>query len=200
MDFDELVAARRSHRSYVPGKAVSPKVLVKLLEQAALAPSSMNMQGWSALVVADPKEKERLHREACQQQQVLDSSAVIVVCGNLEQYKNIPEIVQNTSTMDDSLRKMFVKNGADIYASDPQAQRDEAFRSAMLFAMSFMFAATNAGFGTCPIGGFDREKLVEAFGIKAPLIPVLLVSLGTVRDAPFPRAYRRPVDQFARFI
>lgn len=199
MDFQKLVEFRRSHRSYVPGKNVSQETLEKLLTQAALSPSSTNQQGWEIWVLASQSERERLYKEACPQQQVLDCSALFVICGNLEQYKNMPEITAKTASMDQSLRDRLVQDTKNTYGANPQFARDEAIRSASLFAMSLMFAATDAGFGTCPMIGFDSDKLCAAFGIRPPYFPVLLVSLGTVKNPPFPRGYRRPVGEFARF-
>jgi nitroreductase len=144
--------------------------------------------------------KERLYKEACPQKQVLDASAVLIACGNLEQYKNLPEIVQNTPSMDDATRNRLVQDAAKNYASDAAFARDEAIRSASFFSMTFMFAATAAGFGTGPMIGFDSKKVCELLDIRAPYFPVLMISMGFVKDQPFPRGWRRPVAAFARFI
>ncbi|MEW6058476.1 MAG: nitroreductase family protein [Bdellovibrionota bacterium] len=200
MDFRELNQIRRSHRSYLPGRPVSRELLEKLLGEASLAPSSFNQQGWEIIAVTSQAEKERMYREGCPQPQVLSSGAMLIVCGNLEQYKNLPGIVQNTATMDENTRKGIVQDAAQTYANNPALARDEAIRSATLFAMAFMYAATNAGLGCGPMIGFDSEKICKAFEIKPPIFPVMMISLGEVKDPPFARGYRRPVGAFTRFI
>jgi nitroreductase len=48
-----------------------------------------------------------------------------------------------------------------------------------LFAMQFMLVARSHGYDTNPIGGFDQDKVAEAFGLDVErYVPVLIMSIG----------------------
>ncbi len=76
--------------------------------------------------------------------------------------------------------------------------RDEAIRSASLAAMTLMYAAKNRGYGTCPIIGFDADEIAKLFRLSPNYIPVMLVALGTQKNDPRPRDYRRPIEEVVR--
>ena len=48
-----------------------------------------------------------------------------------------------------------------------------------LVAMQFMLATRAHGYDTCPIGGFEKDQIAEAFGLdKESYVPVMLISIG----------------------
>ncbi len=59
MDVIKAIHGRRSIRKYENGK-IPKDVIEELLDAARLAPSSMNRQRWSILVVTDEETKRRL--------------------------------------------------------------------------------------------------------------------------------------------
>ncbi|WP_281287212.1 nitroreductase family protein [Paenibacillus hemerocallicola] len=58
--------------------------------------------------------------------------------------------------------------------------------NASLAAMQLMLATKEAGLDSCPMGGFDSEKLIEAFRIPERYIPVMLVSVGKAAKPAYP--------------
>lgn len=56
--------------------------------------------------------------------------------------------------------------------------------------MQLMLAAKAKGYDTCPMGGFDREKLIQALNIPPRYIPVMLIVIGK------PAAPARPSNRF----
>lgn len=200
MNFTELAQSRRSHRSYVTGKEIPREEISAILKTASLSPSSSNMQGWKVVAITTQSEKERVYSEACHQQQVLDASVVFLIFGNLEQYENLKEITAKTPSMDAATQERMYRGAHKLYSGNPQMARDEAIRSATLFGMNLMFAAAEAGYGTGPMIGFDAEKLVKILGTPSHWVPALMVVMGTVKDQPYPRGYRLPVENFTTFV
>ena len=200
MNFNELAQSRRSHRSYVVGKTIPQEEITSILKVASLSPSSSNMQGWKVIALTSQSEKERLHREACKQQQVLEASVVFVIFGDLEQYENLKEVTAKTPSMDAATQERMYRGAHKLYSGNAQMARDEAVRSAALFGMCLMFAAAEAGYGTGPMIGFDAEKLVQMLGTPTTWVPALMVTMGVVKDQPYPRGYRLPVESFTTFI
>ncbi len=56
MDFKEVINRRRAVNFFDPGKPVSDEMLRDLIETAAKAPSSFNLQPWRLMVLKDPDE------------------------------------------------------------------------------------------------------------------------------------------------
>ncbi len=72
--------------------------------------------------------------------------------------------------------------------------RDAAFLNASLAGMQFMLAAKEKGYDTCPIGGFKRDELIEAFHIPARYVPIMLMTVGTAEKEAYP-SERKPVEE-----
>ena len=74
-----------------------------------------------------------------------------------------------------------------IYEGKPQLQRDEAIRSGSLGSMTLMLVARSMGLDTCPMIGFDPEKVSRIVGLDDDHIPVMLITLGKSGNIdPFP--------------
>lgn len=79
-------------------------------------------------------------------------------------------------------------------------QRDEAIRNASLSAMLFMLSAKNKGWDTCPMIGFDQEKIRELLKIDDNLEPVLMITFGKEKvESRKPCGYRKPVGEFVTY-
>lgn len=53
-----------------------------------------------------------------------------------------------------------------------------------LVAMQLMLVARSYGFDTCPIGGFERDQLAQAFGLdEVRYQPAIIISIGKAIDA-----------------
>lgn len=91
------------------------------------------------------------------------------------------------------LTKMYTSRGEDF-------QRDEVIRNASLSAMLFMLSAKDKGWDTCPMIGFDPEKICEILNIEEQYEIVLMITIGKekVSSRP-PRGYRKPVTEFVTY-
>ena len=78
-------------------------------------------------------------------------------------------------------------------------QRDEAIRGSSLAAMTLMLAAKEKGYGTCPMIGFDPERVRQEFNIPANLIPTMIITIGPDKDPKMPRKLRFPVQEVTTY-
>lgn len=180
--FLNIVRERHSVRTYDP-KAVIPRdELKEIISLAMLAPSSSNMQHGRFLIIDTPEMKQKLLPIANNQQQVVDASAVIAVLGDKEGYRNAERIygqAVKAGFMPEDRAKAFTENSIALYSSLPPAMsREVAVIDATLAAMQLMLAAKAKGYDTVPMGGYDREKFAEAFGLGDRYVPVMLVPIG----------------------
>ncbi len=200
MDVTAALEARRAVPSFDPSVSITVEEVSRIVDKANLAPSSMNLQPWKILVAHSAEAKETLKAVSYNQAKVTEASAVIVVCGDLQHFRQVEQITadavaQGVSTEERRSRTIAMAIGA--YESDHQKQRDEVFRGGSLWSMAFMLAATEAGWDTAPMGGFEPEKVAAAFGLPESVLPILLIAIGKRNPevALYPRGYRFPATE-----
>ena len=195
MEFSEIVQQRRSVKSYDPEKTINDGELKELFEEVILSPSAFNLQHWTFIAVKDADMKKKFREAAWGQPQVEESSVPILVCGKLDAFKDALKINKEAP---EAIQQKVVPMIHEFYEGKKQLQRDEAIRGASLAAMSLMYAAANRGWATGPMIGFDPEKVSTLLKLTPNFIPVMIVVLGHMKDAPRPRAYRHPVENVVR--
>lgn len=191
MDLREAIARRRSVKSYDPDHEIGDGELTALFEQTVRSPSSFNLQHWRFIVVRDRERRRQLCELAWSQRQVAEASAVIVILGNLKAHRDAAEICAD---MPGPLREMIIPMISGAYQGKPEMQRDEAIRSGSLAAMTLMLAAQEMGYDTCPMIGFDPERVCQFLGMDENHIPVMIVTLGKAA-APGRETTRRPLSR-----
>lgn len=203
--FEQLVESRRSAMKFQTDVEISQSELEELFRLARFAPSCFNLQHANYLVVTDSAMKQRIKEEAAYgQHKVVMASAVILVLGDLEAHQKGEQIYGGMrdlgmlSQMDYDLQLQMVD---DLYNPGGEAfKRDEAIRNASLSAMQFMLIAKDKGWDTCPMIGFDSQKLKELLNIPEHLLPVMMITLGKEDTSKLrPRGYRKPVREFVTF-
>jgi len=196
MEFSKVVQSRRSVKSYSPDFTISDEELKTIFGQVVQGPSAFNLQHWKFVVVRGDDAQERLKSVAFGQPQVADAAAAIVVCGKLNAWKDAPKINKH---LDGELSERVNGMISGFYDGKEQLCRDEAIRSASLAAMSLMYAATDAGFATGPMIGFDPEGVSEVIGLTDEYFPVILVVIGKQKDDPRGKEPRRPLSEVVKF-
>jgi len=192
----KVIAERHSVKQYQAGHRLPKEHLEQLLTAASQAPSAWNLQHWKFLVIEDQAHKEKLLPIAFGQKQIIESSAVIAVLGDLQANLNFESVFGPLVTA--GFLKQEVKDGLGAQVNgayqNPQVARDEALRNASLAAMQLMLAAKALGYDTCPMGGYDPVRFVQEFNVPERYLPVMLISVG-VAATPARGSSRLPLDQ-----
>lgn len=203
-DLTSLVKARRSANKFLPGVEITERDLDDIFHLVKFAPSAFNLQHAQYIVVKDPGIKERVYEAANKQYKVQTASAVIIVLGSKEAYKDAARI--NEGLLHLGVMSQQEYDGTVEYVRSFYEERgetfmtEEAIRNASLSAMQFMLIAKDKGWDTCPMIGFDPEALREALNIPATHVPALMITIGkedasSVRT----RGYRKPVGEFVSY-
>ena len=66
-------------------------------------------------------------------------------------------------------------------------QRDEAFRSCGIAAQTLMLAAKEMGYDSCPMDGFDFEKVAQLIRLPDDHIISMFVAIGKGSTTAWPR-------------
>jgi nitroreductase len=181
MTVEQAIEERHSVRKYDPAATIPQEELNEILRLAASAPSSWNLQHWRFLVVTDQAQKEKLLPIAYGQQQVVDAYATIIILGDLEADKAARVVYDDAlakGLVNEQVRDTMISQVEGAYKGNPEIARDEAIRNSSFAAMQLMLAAKAKGYDTCPMGGYNRDALIEALNIPPRYLPTLMLTLG----------------------
>ncbi|MFA5479657.1 MAG: nitroreductase family protein [Candidatus Muiribacteriota bacterium] len=207
MDFVKGMQERRSINFFDPEKKISREDIENIINLANLTPSSMNLQPWELLVVETPEQKETLRKYSFNQPKVTEASADFIVIANPDGVEeNINDVLDSwveLGYIKEDGKENFKNSAFSLYKdrfSDKRAQF--ALKNASFFAMSLMYAAKALGFETHPMDGFNEEKVKIKFKIPDNRIIPVIIAVG--HPSPdlnlLPRAYRKPIDKFVKFV
>ena len=152
--------------------------------------------------MCSPEAKQALYEAAFRQPKILQAAAVFIISGDLLGYQALAARLQPVvaaGQMDQATADGWVSFAQSVLHEQPQAQRDEAMRSASLAAMALMLAAAEAGWASCPMSGFDPAAVRQLAGLPESHLPVLLVAVGKAAAAQAQKV-RAPVEQLWRRI
>lgn len=203
-DFYKIVTERRSIKKYDKAVKISKEEMTKILALATTAPSSVNMQPWRFLVIESPEAKAKLAPLArFNQTQVETSSAVIAVFGDLNNFEKFEEIygaaVEKGYMPLEVKERIHTSYSGYFETISREQMKDVVLVDGGLVSMQIMLAARAYGYDTNPIGGFEKDKIAEAFGLdKERYIPVMLISIGKAADTGHP-SVRLPIDQVTQW-
>lgn len=197
-----LLEARFSANSFDTNRPVTEKQIEELIRLATLAPSAYNFQNWKFIAVTSSASKEKLKSAAYNQQKVVDAGVTFIVCGTLNAHRTLESTLsasQGKGILDQATVDAWVGMAKGSHEGNPQLQRDEAFRSASLAAMTLMVAAQDMGLATGPMSGFDPRAVSEAFALPEEIVPVMLVAAGYATGGNWPQKPRKNVSDVLSF-
>ncbi|MFQ5428579.1 MAG: nitroreductase family protein, partial [Thermodesulfobacteriota bacterium] len=81
------------------------------------------------------------------------------------------------------------------YRGKDQVQRDEAMRSCGIAAQTLMLTAKSMGYDSCPMDGFDFEKVGKLINLPADHVVAMFVAIGKATKEAWPRAGQLPLKE-----
>ncbi|MFT8358497.1 nitroreductase family protein [Bifidobacterium aquikefiri] len=198
-DFTQILESRRSIRNYDPEVKISREEMLEMLNEAAKAPSSVNMQPWRFLIVQSDDGKAKLNPLIrFNKRQNKTSSAMIVVLGDMRCYEYASRIYGEASEkgiMPKLMAKAQLSVIVPTYKKYSRSKMNDVVKiDSSLFAMQFMLIARSHGYDTNPMGGFEEDLIAEAFELDAErYVPVLIMSVGRA-DAGGHESFRLPAE------
>jgi nitroreductase len=174
MDAIEAIRQRRAVKHYDPNHRLTADEIKLLLDVAAQAPSSFNIQHWRIVNVTDPVLRAQLREAAFDQAQVTDASLLFVICTDIKAWEKDPQRYWVHAPKE--AQDILVPWINPFYSGKEQLQRDEAMRSVGLILQTLMIGAKAMGYDSCPMIGFDIEKvgqlvnLPENYAVGAMLV------------------------------
>ena len=197
MNTRETIEARRSVKHFDPDHVMPEDDLAELIRLTKLAPSSFNMQNYRILVVRDPGIREQIRAVAWDQAHVTDASVLFILCADLTAHQENPSTYWTHAPQEvqDILGPMI----QPFYEGNDTLIRDEAIRSSALAGMTLMLAAKDMGYDSCPMIGFDGEKVAELINLPQHYALSFMIPVGKQTQPGWERGDRLPDDRVVAY-
>jgi nitroreductase len=193
MQVKDAIQQRRSVKHYDPNHVMTEDEINTLLSHAILSPTAFNIQNWRFVVVTDKALRQKIRAISWNQAQVEEASLLIVLVADLMAWNKDPSRYWKDAPK--PVQDFLVPAMHEYYDGKPQIQRDEAMRSCGIAAMNLMLTAKSMGYDTCPMDGFDFDKVGELLNLPKDHTPAMFVCVGKGIKEAMPRGGQLPLDQ-----
>lgn len=185
---------RHACKKFNPEKKIPEKSLGLILEAACLSPSSFGMEAWKFLVLESREIREQLRPACWSQAQVTDASHVIVILAR-------PSLVWPSN---DYVKASFLRrelpedvtlasiNRYKRHMETEVLPRMSTYawcaKQCYIALANIMTAAASMGIDSCPMEGFEKDKVESILKIdKMECEVAVLVALGYRAGGQTPR-------------
>jgi len=193
MDTIDAIYARRAVKHFEPGHAMPEADLRKLLEAAVQSPTSFNIQHWRFVVVRDPALRREIRALGNDQAQITDASVLIIMTADVKAWAKSPERYWQNAPKE--VADLLVGWMGPFHEGREWLQRDEAQRSIGMAMQTLMLAAKSMGYDSCPMIGFDIEKVAELIGLPSDHVMGPMVAIGKGTKEAWPKPGQMPLDE-----
>lgn len=186
METFEAIYGRRAVKHYDPEHVLTPDEENKLLQAAIQAPSSFNSQHWRFVVIRDKSLRHRVRELGNNQAQITDASLLILMTADMKAWAKQPERYFKNAPKEVS--DLLVGWMGPFHEGREWLQRDEAQRSIGMAMQNLMLAAKAMGYESCPMIGFDLDKVAELVNLPSDHVigPLVAIGKGTEPAKPKP--------------
>ena len=172
-----------------------------LLQVARLSPTSFGMQGVRLLVITNKELKQKLKPVCWNQNQIDTSSHLVVFLTRTQDLKPNSEYVYTR----------FKERNLPIEHYEAYLKKYEEFhqnrdtyhwgaKQAYILLGNMTTAAAMIEIDSCPIEGFEKEKVEKILDINTSHEEVILISAFGYRTNPQPSKLRLPLEEISQFI
>ncbi|MEM1280162.1 MAG: nitroreductase family protein [Cyanobacteria bacterium P01_D01_bin.6] len=179
----EAIYQRRAIKQYDPNHKLTPDEEQKLFEAMIQAPTSFNIQHWRFVVLRDPELRAKIRKELGNDQaQMTDASLLVLFTADTKAWAKSPE--RYWANAPKEVADLLVGWMGPFHEGREWLQRDEAQRSIGMAMQTLMLAAQELGYQSCPMIGFEIEKLAELINLPEDYVmgPMVAIGKGT-KDA-----------------
>lgn len=185
MPVSRALLERRAIKEFDTSHQMSEAEFKRLMEHGLLSPTAFNIQHWRYVRVVDPGLRQAIRIAAWDQAQMTDASELLIICMDLKAWEKEPRRYWRNAPKEtqDSLVQLLT----GFYQDNPQLQRDEGFRSCGLAAMAIMLMAKEMGYDSCPMDGFDFNRVAELIKLPEGHAICMAIAIGKRLQEPRPR-------------
>lgn len=205
-EFTKAMDFRHACKLFDENRKISDEEIHYILEAGRKSPSSFGMEAWKFLVITNEELKAKLRPECWNQVQITSCSHLVVVLAGIKNAKIQSGVPQKRFT-----RREMTQEKLDFYldlyaghlkqtlSSDENIYAWTA-RQTYIAAGNMMTAAAMIGIDSCPIEGFDKEKVETVLGLDVSKYQVAMLLPFGYRVNEQSTQLRLPFEEVVEFI
>ncbi len=204
--FMEAMDFRHACKVFDKTKKISDEEMHYILECGRKSPSSFGMEAWKFLVITNEELKVKLRPACWDQEQITSCSHLVIVLTGIDSVKvESGEVEKRFARRDmpkESLEMymgLYTKHLAHTLSSDENIYCWTA-KQTYIAAANMMTGAAFIGIDSCPIEGFEKEKVEEILELDTSKFQLAMVLPFGYRLNPQPEQIRLPFDEVVEFI
>jgi len=194
MDTLDAVYQRRAVKHFDPNHQITAEEEQKLLEATIQAPTSFNIQHWRLVILRDPELRQKIRTELGNDQaQMTDASLLILFTADMKAWQKEPQRYWQNAP--EAVAELILGWMGPFHEGREWLQRDEAQRSIGMAMQTLMLSAKAMGYDSCPMIGFDLDKVAELVKLPEDHAMGAMVAVGKkVKDA-WPKPGQLPLSE-----
>jgi len=205
-NFTKAMDFRHACKVFDDTKKINDEEMHYILEAGRKSPSSFGMEGWKFLVITNEALKEKLRPVCWDQVQVTSASHLVIVLASIDNVKvesgEVKKRFARRNMPQESLdfyMDIYAKHLEKTLSSDENIYHWTSKQSYIALA-NMMTAAAYIGIDSCPIEGFEKEKVEEILDIDTSKWQVSVVVTFGYRLNVQPKQLRLKFEDVVEFI
>ena len=194
MNTTDAVYRRRAVKHFDPNHKLTEQEEQRLLGATIQAPTSFNIQHWRFVILRDPDIRSRIRKEfGNDQAQMTDASLLILLTADVKAWQKKP--ARYWVNAPEEVAELLVGWMGPFHEGREWLQRDEAQRSIGMAMQTLMLVAQDMGYQSCPMIGFDIEKVAELINLPEDHVMGPMVAIGKGIKDPWPKPGQLPLEE-----
>jgi len=205
-NFSQAMAFRHACKLFDETKKIDDESIRYILEIGRTSPSSFGLEGWKFLVITNQALKEQLRPTCWNQPQITSCSHLVVLLAEIEGARvqsGKPKAQLARRGMDETKLQgyvdLYAKHLKETLATDETTYAWTA-RQTYIAAANMMTGAAFIGIDSCPIEGFEKERVEEILNLDPQKWQVALLLPFGYRVDEQSAQLRLPFDDVVEFI
>lgn len=176
-----------------------------LLEIGRLSPSSFGMEHWKFLVITSKELKEKLRPVCWNQIQITTCSHLVAYLAKKSFLQNkdyyVPMYERKSDIWPDKdMREKAIKRYEDfVMKFDDKELACWSMKQCYIAAANMMTAAMMIDIDSCPIEGYEKDKVEEILGLNTKDYEIAMFVAFGYRVNPVPKKYRLPLEKLVEY-
>jgi len=169
--FTEAMAFRHACKIFDENKKISDEDINYILEAGRTSPSSFGMEAWKFLVITNEELKAKLRPHCWNQVQITSCSHLLVILAGIKNAKPSSGEPQKrfgrrplSQEEINAYIDLYSNHLSDTLKSDENIYNWTA-RQCYIAGANMMTAGAFIGIDSCPMEGFEKDKIEEILGL-----------------------------------
>ena len=205
-NFSKAMLFRHACKIFDENKTINREEINYILEAGRTSPSSFGMEGWKFLVITNQELKEKLRPACWNQVQITSCSHLVILLAGIENVKpssGIPaKRFARRPLSDEQIEGyigLYANHLSETLSSDENIYHWTS-RQTYIAGANMMTAGAYIGVDSCPIEGFEKEKVEEILELDTTQYQVSMILPFGYRLNEQPKQLRLPLEEVVEFI